>query len=274
MPDGLRLADYSSYLAQPGAAEGELRRLFRRDEPLVIFDVGACEGEDSIRYARLFPRSRVFAFEPLPANQELVRANLARHGAANVELVPLALSDLAGEAVFHVSSGRPPEEFAGSDWNYGNKSSSLLPPAAPAEPMFGWIQFKERITVPTVTLDAFCRERGIGRVDFIHMDVQGAEHLVLAGAAAMLPHLTALWIEVSDNPQYAGQKSRPEMESWLRRHGFSLTHAVSHGIEGDQFHVNRRRPRVWPYLARHRLLAGWSRTRVAAGRLKRALAGS
>ena len=34
-------------------------RVFAEDEPLVIFDIGSCEGEDTIRYARLFPKARV-----------------------------------------------------------------------------------------------------------------------------------------------------------------------------------------------------------------------
>lgn len=263
--------DLTAYLASPGAAQAELDLLFGRDEPLVIFDIGACEGEDSIRYARLFPRAKVFAFEPLPANQDLIRANLARHIAANVELVPLALSDRAGEEVFHVSSGRPREEFAGPNWNYGNKSSSLLSPVKPGEPMFGWIEFKRQITVRTTTLDAFCLERKLDRLDFIHVDVQGAEHLVLQGAVTMLPRVSALWLEVSDQPQYIGQKTRIEMEAWLHRQGFELTYAITHGVEGDQFYVNRRHSRVWPRLARCRLFAGWRRVRTFAGRLRRAL---
>lgn len=252
-------ADITSYLATPSEAELELRRLYRPEEAMTILDIGSCEGEDSVRYARVFPRSKVLAFEPLPANQELVRANFARHGVTNAELVPLALSDRGGEATFHVSSGRPQDEFAGKDWNYGNKSSSLLAPAQ-SGPMYGWVEFKEAITVRTETLDAFCAGRGIDRVDFIHMDVQGAEHLVLAGATAMLPRVTAIWLEVSDRELYAGQKLRSDMEQLMRRHGFRLGFELRREVEGDQFYVNLRHPRTWPYLARR-----------TAGRLKRRL---
>jgi FkbM family methyltransferase len=259
-------ADLSAYLAEPSAAEREFRRLFRPDEPLVICDIGACEGEDSVRYARAYPRARVFAFEPLPANQALVRANLARYGATNVELVPLALSDRTGEATFHVSSGRPPDLFAGENWNYGNKSSSLLAPAQPGA-MHGWIEFKESITVPTGTLDAFCAQHGLGHIDFIQMDVQGAEQLVLAGAAAMLPHITAIWLEVSAREHYRGQALAADVTRFMKRHGFKLAHSVYLGDatgEGDHLYVNLRHARTWPYAATRRL-------RATAGRLKRTL---
>lgn len=245
----LHPVDLTRYLAIPSEAEQELLRLFPTGAPRVILDIGSCEGEDSVRYARRFPTARVFAFEPLPANQQLIRANFAKHGVTTAELVPLALSDRTGDATFHVSSGRPPEEFAGKDWNYGNKSSSLLPPAG-ADPMFGWVEFKEKIAVRTDTLDHFCQERGVDRIDFIHMDVQGAEHLVLQGARAMLPRIGAIWLEVSDRELYAGQRLRQEQEKFMRDHGFALGFELRREIEGDQFYVNRRFLRTWSYLGR------------------------
>lgn len=263
MSDDLRQVDYSGYLAAPTHAERELLRLYSPAQPLVIFDIGACEGEETIRYSRRFPQARLFAFEPLPANQSLVRANFARYTIANAELVPLALADRPGEATFHVSSGRPPHEFSGADWNYGNKSSSLLPPAD-ATPMHGWIEFKGAITVQTDTLDNFCRERGIDRIDFVHMDVQGAEHLVLSGAAATLPRIGALWLEVAEREFYRGQKLRHEIQALLRRRGFALALDARRAGEGDQFYVNLRRPQNWPYLLRRKLGRAALRLRQAA----------
>lgn len=265
MSTDLQTPDLTAYLARPSEAELECRRLFRSDRPLIIMDIGACEGEDTVRYARLYPRAHVFAFEPLPSNQAIIRGNFARFAVPNAELVPLALSDRAGEATFHVSSGRPAELFAGENWNYGNKSSSLLAPAQ-AAPMYGWIEFKETITVPTGTLDDFCTQRGIDQIDFIQMDVQGAEKLVLAGASRMLPRITAIWLEVSAQELYRGQALDSDITRLMRRHGFKLGYATyrGDGIEGDHLYVNLRRPSTWGYAATRRL-------RSAAGRMKRRL---
>lgn len=267
------LVDLSAYLATPSEAELEFRRLFPAAAPRVIMDIGACEGEDSIRFTRLYPQAKVFAFEPLPSNQTLVRANLARYDAKRVELVPLALSNQQGEATFHVSSGRPPDLFAGKDWNYGNKSSSLLAPAGDGK-IHGWVEFKEAITVPTGTLDQFCAERGIDRIDFIQMDVQGAELLVLAGAERMLPHLTAIWLEVSSRKIYQDQVLDHEITRFLRARGFALAHEIYLADdvgEGDHLYVNTRQARVWPYLLAQRTRAGLRRLRRVAGKVKHAL---
>lgn len=271
-----RIPDLNAYLATPTVAAKEFKRLFSSNQPRAICDIGACEGEDSIRFSRLFPAARVFAFEALPANQSLARENFARYAATRAELVPLALSDRAGTAAFHVSSGRPPELFAGEDWNYGNKSSSLLPPASGSAPMHGWIEFKDRMEVPTETLDRFCAMRSLAAIDLVHMDVQGAELLVLRGAERMLPHITAIWLEVSASELYRGQALDRDINAFMRAHGFALAHVELLGSstgEGDHFYVNVRHARVWPYLVAKRATNAFSRARFSLGALKNRLLG-
>lgn len=250
-------ASLDAYLSRPHPLERELRWLLCGCWHPVILDIGACEGEDSIHFARMFPSGQVFAFEPLPANQHLIRRNFKRYGVANAELVPRALSDHTGEAMLHVSSGRPPELYAGKDWNYGNKSSSLLAPAE-AGPMHGWISFPETVKVPTGTLDEFCHQRALNHIDFIQMDVQGAEHLVLTGATAMLPKVTAIWLEVYAREHYRGQKLEVDITRFMRDHGFTLARTNFRGDasgEGDNLYLNMRHRRIRIYHAMSRLRA-------------------
>lgn len=245
--------DLSHYLASVSPAERELGRLFFRFEPVTIFDIGGCEGEESIRYARAFPRAKIYTFEPLPENQNLIRQNFARYGVSTAEVVDLALSDRSATAEFHVSSGRPPTPSQGEQWNYGNKSSSLLPPAN-SDRMYGWLEFKNTIKVQTETLDAFVASRAIERVDFLHMDVQGAEHLVLSGARATLPRVVAVWLEVSTRELYRGQQLRPAIEKLMTSFGFVKTIELQREIEGDQFYVNAHRLRTLPYRVARRIV--------------------
>jgi FkbM family methyltransferase len=262
-----RIADIAGYLSRPSEPELELLRLYSPWQALTIFDVGACEGEDSIRYAKRFPNARIYAFEPLPTNQRLIQANFEKYHVTNAELVPVALSDQCGPAEFFVSAGRPDVPFCGEDWNYGNKSSSLLPPAM-REPMHGWITFPETVRVPCETVHRFCKSRGISRVDFMHMDVQGAEFRVLAGAGPTLKRVVAIWLEVAEQVLYQGQWLRPEMETYLRKHGFALATQLRRNVEGDQFYDNIRFPRVWRHLASRRAEQGYRRLRSTTARLK------
>jgi FkbM family methyltransferase len=225
------------YVSQPLPFERELRTHYRDSDPLVIFDIGSCEAEDSIRLKRRFPNARVYAFEPLPRNVEVARRNLARHGMSEIVVVPVALSDADASATFHVSSGSPDHVSADEDWDYGNKSSSLLAPARTKEEL-PWLKFEESILVETVRLDTFCDTHSIAAIDLAYIDVQGAELLVLAGAGEYLDRIGMIWMEVEAIELYEGQPLQDDVEHFMQEHGFRRLKDTVEGIAGDQLYVN------------------------------------
>lgn len=243
----LVLPEIEGYLARKTFPEIELPKIFDTHDPLVIFDIGACEGEDSIRYARLFPNSRVYTFEPLPENQALVLANFEKFGVINAELHRIALADREGTSTFHVSSGKPPEKWEGEQWNYGNKSSSLLKPEL-VNRRVEWLEFGRSIDVQCNRIEWFLEKKDLQRIDFIHMDVQGAELLVLKGAGPKLSEVTSIWLEVSDEELYKNQVLKNELEKFLFENGFVKTHDEQCGFQSDQFWVNKKQSITQNYL--------------------------
>lgn len=234
--------------------EEVLLDLFAQHESLVFFDAGACEGESSVRYARLFPGSTVYAVEPLPGNVTLLHQTLGTYGVTNVVPLQTCLAHRAGPMTFHLSAGAP-AEFAGLelDYDFGNKSSSLLAPQETAT-AYPWLEFPETVTVATERLDALAARLGLRCIDFFHLDVQGAELLVLRGAGEFLPHIHTVWLEVEDVPLYAGQPLRRDVSCFMRRRGF-VKLLETWGDEtgepyGDQFWAQRtwlvaRKGRLW-----------------------------
>ena len=229
-----------SFLATPLPIERELRRLFPRLDAHVVFDIGSCEGEDAIRYASLFPSATVYAVEPLASNVRLMEVNFTRHRHLNIQVLPFAMSDQAGIAPFFVSSGRP-DGVAQSDWDYGNKSSSLLRPDRHLD-VHPWVHFENQIEVATETLEGVCGRLGIRKIDFVHLDVQGAELSVLKGAGALLERIGAVWMEVEAIPLYEGQPLVPEVERFMSERGFRRLLSTVDAVSGDQLWVNRRIP--------------------------------
>jgi FkbM family methyltransferase len=227
-----------AYIRSPLPIAGELRALFDPAEPLVIFDIGACEGEDSIRYAREFPNARIYAFEPVPSNLATLQRQLAAYGARQVQAFPLALSDARGTATFHVSSGSPEGLPNSEHWEYGNKSSSLLPPAELGV-HYPWLKFDQAIEVQTETLAHFCAAHAIERIDFIHMDVQGAELKVLQGAGELLQSVRAIWLEAESVPLYAGQPLAGEIQAFMEANGFIKRMDTVGAVSGDHLYVHR-----------------------------------
>jgi FkbM family methyltransferase len=127
----------------------------------VVFDVGANIGYYTLLASRqVGPSGRVVAFEPSPRNISYLHRHLALNHATNVMLVPAGCSDRNGLAAFD----------AGRDCATGH----LLEPASHAN--------GHRDLVPTVALDEIVRESGLVP-DVLKIDVEGAEMLVLEGAA-------------------------------------------------------------------------------------------
>ncbi|MEP6677559.1 MAG: FkbM family methyltransferase, partial [Ferruginibacter sp.] len=195
-------------------------------------------GEDSIKYARLFPNATIYTFEPLPGNIKLIKNNFLKYGIKNATYYNKALSSENGTAEFYVSSGKPADAIE-SDWDYGNKSSSLLPPASHLK-MADFIHFNNKIEVETITLKSFCEQNKIHQVDFIHMDVQGAELMVLQGAQDFISSIKAIWLEVSKTDLYKNQPLVGDVKEFMQANNFVLIKDALYGIQGDQLYISRK----------------------------------
>lgn len=227
------------YINNEISIKKELLEFFNINEKLIIFDIGACEGEDSIRYSNLFPNSRVFAFEPNPNNIELTKQNFIRYNKNNIQLIEEALSDTVGKTTFYVSSGSPKNFENNQDWNFGNKSSSLLPPQK-VKDVHNWLEFASQIDVKTNTINNFCSLNDIDVIDFVHMDVQGAELKVLKGASKFLEKIKVIWLEVSTIELYKNQALKKDIEKFMFKNNFYLLKNELEGYSGDQLYVNTK----------------------------------
>ncbi len=227
------------YINSPSPIENELQTFFNTKDALVIFDIGSCEGEDSIKYSRIFPFSKIYAVEALPSNLPLLKGNLDKYAVFNVEILPFALSNNKGISKFYVSSGKPDEQPDNLDWDFGNKSSSLLPPDKHLETA-PWLKFQSVIDVETRTIKDICTEKRIDYIDFIHMDVQGAELKVLEGAEDILEKVKVIWLEVESITLYENQPLKPDIEEFMQQHSFYKVKDTVNSISGDQLYINTK----------------------------------
>lgn len=214
--------------------------LFDKNKELTLFDIGACEGLSSVRYLSIFNKSTIFTFEPVPNNFKQVLKNKEKNNLKNLHAFELGLSSKKGEATFYVSSGKPPNKDTPTDnsTSFGNKSSSLYKPSKTKE-VHPWLKFKESITIKTDTLENFCNEHKIDTIDFIHMDVQGAELMVLEGANKMISNIKSVWLEVEKIELYENQALKEDIEAFFTKHNFvCILNKVNH-IAGDQLWVQK-----------------------------------
>lgn len=129
----------------------------------LAIDVGAHCGIFSRHFAQHFVK--VLAFEPVPE----LRQCLALNTPANVEIMPYAVSDQVGRCLMlpmlDINSGG---SFIADDARLDTHKVSLSTPGL--------------LDVEQITIDSLRLER----LGLIKIDVQGADHLVLAGAAETL----------------------------------------------------------------------------------------
>jgi len=227
--------EFDKYITLELPIKKELQQIFIKAQPSVIFDIGACEGEDSIRYSNLFQAAKVYSFEPLPDNYNKCLRNFSK-ASNRIKVFQMALSSSNGSATFYVSSGNP-DGVNQSEWDYGNKSSSLYPPDSSYNKL-EWLKFEKEIEVETQTISFFCENQSITQIDFIHMDVQGAEIDVLKGAGNMLTSIKAIWLEVENVSMYKGQPLKRDVELFMKRANFIKVIDTAFGESGDQLYVN------------------------------------
>ena len=130
----------------------------------VIFDVGANVGEWTLGMWRACGRGRYFAYEP----QDACLPQLKSLPVPNLTVVRSAMSDRAGTLKLY-------SDVAGSGLaSFYERLDTYLPRQTRVD------------AVPVTTVDEELKARGLGRVDFMKVDVEGAELRVLSGAADAL----------------------------------------------------------------------------------------
>lgn len=142
--------------------EPEVMAIFRPRKGEVVVDVGAQVGRYSIIASKLVEKEgKVIAVEPEPLNFKLLEENIKLHKAENVIPVNSALSE--AEGYIKLWLGKTP------GWH------SILMTGSKAKFTGNFIN------VRCMTLDNLLRQFGIQRIDWLKIDVEGAELMVLRG---------------------------------------------------------------------------------------------
>jgi len=226
------------YINSPIDIEFELLLLLKKDQVSTVFDIGACEAEDSIRYSSLFPNSKVFAFEPRQDNLAIGKASIKKYKRENIILENIALSNKNGTAEFFLSEGEPGNLKNSEDWDFGNKSSSLLPPSEEMKKHTAWLKFDNKIEVTTMRLDDYVKAKNVSSIDFAHIDVQGAELMVLEGAGDFIKRIKLVWMEVEAVELYKNQPLKNDVELFMNKNNFLNILDTVNDVAGDQLYAN------------------------------------
>ena len=178
-------------------------QLVSRQDPTIL-EIGCNDGSNTLWFLEIFDSPKIFCFEPDPRAASRFKQNIGDR--EEVRLYKLAISDKNGEETFYMSAGQESEEMP-EGWDL---SGSIRKPKNHLI-VHPWCRFEKNIVVQTKTLDTWCNENGIEKIDFIWMDVQGAEIDVVRGGKNALRNTRYLYTEYSNKELYEGQASLKEL---------------------------------------------------------------
>ena len=144
---------------------------FSIPDDAVVFDVGANIGSMTFRFAQLAPRGHIYAFEPtFFAHRKL------QH---NMSLNPQLAERITALQLFVSDQSRADHQLkAYASWKVDGSADQthILHGGA----------IKNADSIPAVSIDGFCNENRILKVDVIKIDTDGHELNVLKGACSTI----------------------------------------------------------------------------------------
>ncbi len=168
-----------------------------KDDDIVI-DIGAHIGLFAVLAAFYAKKGKIYAFEPVKENFELLNENINQNKITNILTYNKAVSGDGEMRDFVLSSG----SNAAHSFDYTDSKSS------------------KKVKVQTVRLEDFINENEIKKIDFFKIDCEGAEYEIIFNLPKnLLKIIKKIGMEYHD---IDGDRNVTKMKKYLEDNGFSV----------------------------------------------------
>lgn len=178
----------------------------------IVFDVGVNQGQTIKKILDFFPNSKIYGFEP---SKICFEKALSNKFPSNVQIENAAIGNEKTILQFN--------EYSWSAMN------SFLTRA------FGQAKIIDTYDVNVETLDSFCKENSIEKINLLKSDTEGFELNVLKGAEELLNSnkIQFILIEMFFIEHFKGQAEVGELFSFLKSKNFTLVKFYDFDITKD-----------------------------------------
>lgn len=177
-----------------------LKNLENKKKEVVVVDIGANAGFFSLFMFSLFPKARVYAFEPMPYNYNILHTYSKKYPHFKWHAVNKAVSNTNAEITLHAS-----------------KIDGYTTLAS----VFHSARNDKEITVEATTLEKVVEEYKLDNIDFLKLDCEGAEYAILYSLPkAILEKVAVITIET-----HTGAKPKENifsMVNYLKENKYEL----------------------------------------------------
>jgi len=153
----------------------------------IVLDIGSFIGLSSMIFSKKFgEEGKVYAIEPVMHN--VIRKNIEENNINNVYVIPKAIGNEVGKTEIEIS-------------DYGGDASITRRESTKD-------YYKKKKIIELTTLDFLVKELELERIDFIKMDIEGAEELAIRGADNIIKQFRPKWsissyhIDFNNEPQH------------------------------------------------------------------------
>ena len=194
--------------SDPKKNEWAIQKKILNNRVNVIFDVGANRGNTSLKYASLFPKAKIHAFEPFPDSCKKFVLNHKNN--MNIKLNHYALSNKVGKASLNINKSVDTNSFLKSKKIGANSDKHCVSTG--------------NMVVKTNTIDNYCKKNNIKEIDVLKIDVQGSELKVLEGAIGLLKNqkIKLIYTETYFKQQYINQPLFHDISKFLYNYNFNI----------------------------------------------------
>jgi len=173
-----------------------------------IIEVGSLNGDDAKFYKLNFPNTEVFAIEGSPDNFNRYLKN-----EKEIKTFNHIICNFNGNIDFYIKD----QNGINGIFDRGSKYNGL------------------KITRPCITLDKFCEDNNISKIDALKIDVEGATLNVLLGMSNMLSKTKIMHIETETHSFFKGQSLHTEVVNFLEKNNFNMLQLSKVEILKDQY---------------------------------------
>jgi len=169
---------------------------------MTILDIGSNIGYYAILESNLIGTTgKIYSIEPSPINFKLLEENLKLQKMNNFKIFNLAIGNKNDKLEFLISEK--------SNWSKIKEDSDIIG------------KNDTIITVPVKSLNLFCKENNLEKIDLIRMDVEGYEEKIIEGGKEILKNIKPiLMIEI--HKMYLGKERTIKILKELNELGYEI----------------------------------------------------
>lgn len=194
-----------------------LKSKFSENDFLTFFDIGAFDFSEGINLKYSFPNSEVYAIEADKINFNNHSQRAINNG---VKVFNVAFSNSNGKSNFYPSLYETQKKM---DWRCAGSIIKPIFKENSSEAINHTVTYDDKgVEVITVRFDTFCQDNSITKVEFIHIDVEGAEDIVLSTLGDFRPEFILAETHHFTVKNYDTETTLQEFDNLLNTLGYKI----------------------------------------------------